>query len=112
MEYEILLRTMTSLPNDLELLHENPLSACGVFEDLRKRYGEADLAILREGVEITPAELASDVESYEIRRVMEEDSHLPSTYRHGRGGDSDLALGTDGNRHGVWKPMNPEDDYD
>ena len=61
--------------------------------------------------EISEAQLASDLKSYEIQGEREEEIHLPATYRHGRGGDSDLALGADGHQHGVWKPRNPEDDF-
>jgi hypothetical protein len=112
MIYEIVLRVETAAPYDLELIHDNPHSALDVVEVLRARLRDADVTILRDDVKITAAELVTDVKSYEIRAVMEEDCQLPSTYRHGRGGDSDLAMGVDGYQHGVWKPKNPEDNYD
>jgi hypothetical protein len=111
MVYEIVLKEEATVPYDLELHHDNPRSALEVFEALRGRFGDADVIILRDDVQISAAELASDIESYEIRTIMEEECQLPSTYRHGRGGDSDLAIGTDGYQHGVWRPKNPDDDF-
>lgn len=111
MVYELMLREDASVPSDLELLHDNPRSALAVYEAIRDQFGNAVIAILRDDSRITVEELTADIESYEIRTVMEEESQLPSTYRHGRGGDSDLAVGADGYQHGVWKPKNPEDEY-
>ncbi|OFW11267.1 MAG: hypothetical protein A3G20_08400 [Acidobacteria bacterium RIFCSPLOWO2_12_FULL_59_11] len=112
MIYEIVVRSQKVVPSDLDLLHDNPLSAQAVCEALRERFGEVDLAILRDGVELTTADLAEDIKSYEIRTAMEEDCRLPPTYRRGRGDERDVALGPGGEPTGVWRPPNPEDDYD
>jgi len=111
MIYEIKLKGVGVPPDDIELFHDNPLSALETFQSLQKRLGAFEVIILKDDLQITESQLASDIESYEIQIVMEEEIQLPSTYRHGRGGDSDLAVGADGLRHGVWKPSNPEDDY-
>jgi hypothetical protein len=80
-----------------------------VFESMRETFGSDAVAILRDGVQITVAQLTLDIEILEIEQVIEQDTLLPSVYRHGRGGDSDLALATDGYTHAVDKPPNPED---
>ena len=57
------------------------------------------------------AQLASDIQSYEIQSAMEDDCRLPSTFRRGRGSGSDLGIGADGDPRAVWKPKNPEDGF-
>lgn len=111
MIYEIVVRKEIAIPYDMELLHDNPLSALEVYKALRMQFADPSIVILRDDVQITAAALASDIETYEIRTIMEEECRLPSTYRHGRGGDSDLAVGSDGYQHAVWRPKNPEDDF-
>lgn len=112
MIYELVLKEDSQVPNDFERSHDNPRSALEACSAIREQFGKESIVIMRDDeIEISEAQLVSDLESYEIQSVMEEETHLPSTYRHGRDGDSDLALGADGNQHGVWKPKNPEDDF-
>jgi hypothetical protein len=111
MIYEIKLKGVGVSPDDIDLLHDNPHSALEAFQLLQDRLGSFAVMVLKDDIQITDSELATDIESYDIQIVLEQETQLPSTYRHGRGGDSDLAVGGDGNRHGVWKPRNPEDDY-
>ena len=110
MIYELVLKENTRVSDDLRF-HDNPRSASKACSALREQFGKDSVVVMRDESEISEAQFASDLESYEIQSVMEEETHLPSTYRHGRGGDSDLALGADGNQHGVWKPKNPEDEF-
>jgi len=71
------------------------------------------IEILRDGREMSEAELAGDLKSEEVRASMEESAALPSTYRRGRTEHgSDLSVGPDGQRYGAWKPQNPEDRYE
>lgn len=72
---------------------------------MRETFGSDAVAILRDGVQITVTH-SLDIEILEIERVIEQDTLLPSGYRQGRGGDSDLALATDGYAHAVDKPPN------
>lgn len=109
MIYEIRLTPELNVSDDIELFHDNPISAHEVFNDLRKQYGDDDVIILRDDIEITVAQLASDIQSNEIHSAFEEDCRLPSTFRRGRGSDSDLGIGADGGPAAVWKPKNPED---
>jgi hypothetical protein len=111
MIYELVLKENSQVPNDFECFHDNPRSALEACSAIREQFTKESIVIMRDEIEITETQLVSDLESYEIQSVMKEETHLPSTYRHGRGGDSDLALGADGNQHGVWKPKNPEDDF-
>lgn len=108
--YEIIIADPAIDPG-VELVHDDPRAAVLVFESMRETFGSDAVAILCEGAQITAAQLASDLETCEIERVIEQDVLLPSGYRHGRGGDSDLAFGTDGYAHAVDKPPNPEDDW-
>jgi hypothetical protein len=110
MIYELVLKEDLQVSDDL-LFHENPRTASNACLALREQFGKVSIVVKRDKVEISEAQLSSDLDSYEIQRVREEETQLPSTYRLGRGGDSDLALGADGNRHGVWKPKNPEDEF-
>ena len=111
MIYEIVIKDKAAFPDDVELLHDNPRSALETVEALRERLGDVRIVILRDDTAITISQLTLDIESYDIRTVIEEESQLPATYKRGRGGDSDLAIGGDGYRHAVWKPKNPEGDY-
>lgn len=108
--YEIIIADAAMDPG-VELVHENPRTAAVVFESMRETFGSDAVAILRDGVQITVARLTHDIEILEIEHVIEQDTLLPSGYRHGRGGDSDLALATDGYAHAVDKPPNPEDTW-
>jgi len=112
MIYKIVVRSPTVVPEDLELIHDNALSAKVVSEYIRKQFGAVDLAILRDDVELTADELAVDIRSYEIRSTMEEATRLPPTYRKARGDERDVAIGPDGRTAGVWRPPNPEDEHD
>jgi hypothetical protein len=108
--YELVLLEGPQLSDDL-LFHDNPLSALKACALIREQFGKESIVILKDGIEISETQVVDDLESYEIQSVVEESTHLPSTYRPGRGGDSDLALGADGKQHGVWRPKNPEDDF-
>jgi len=110
MIYQLVLKEGPQVSDDL-LFHDNPRSALKERAAIREQFGKASIVVMRDEIEISDAELVSDLGSYEIQSVMEEETHLPSTYRHGRDGDSDLARGADGSQHGVWKPKNPEDDF-
>jgi hypothetical protein len=112
MVYEILLKQVSAAPDDVETIFDNPYEARDAFESLRDSLGPDAVTLLRDKSIITAAQLAADIESYEIQAVREADTQLPPTYRHGWGRDSDLALGSDGQTHGVWKPDNPENDYE
>jgi hypothetical protein len=113
MPYEIQVISRTPLPSDLDLVHDNPRSAKCIYDDLRKQFPQAQLAILKDGVSLAEAELDSDIESYDIQTVREEALRIPPTYRRGRGTESDdVATGVDGNPTKVWGPDNPEDRYD
>jgi hypothetical protein len=109
--YEILIADNDIEPG-VELVHVDPRTAAVIFKSMREALGSDRVAILRDGTQITAAQLASDIETFEIAQVIEQDTLLPSGYRHGRGGDSDLAFGTDGHAHAVDRPRNPEDNWD
>lgn len=52
------------------------------------------------------------IESSDIQSVIEAETRLPSTYRHGLGhGTDDIATGADGEPTKVCGPDNPEDLY-
>lgn len=106
--YEIIIQDVVIDPG-LELIHEDPRAASFALEFMRQTFGPTAVSVVRDGEPITAVQLAGDIETYEIRQVIEQDTQLPSTYRHGRGGDSDLAFGTDGYAHAVDKPPTPED---
>jgi hypothetical protein len=108
--YEIIIAD-TAIDPGVELVHDDRRAAVVVFESMRETFGSDAVAILREGAQITAAQLTSDIETFEIEQVIEQDTLRPSGYRDGRGGDSDLAFGTDGYAHAVHKPPNPEDDW-
>lgn len=68
--------------------------------------------ILRNGQEITEAELENDIA---ISLAFESVSKIPAGYRRGAfGGTDDLGIGPNHERNEpktLWKPPNPEDDY-
>jgi hypothetical protein len=68
------------------------------------RYGHGESA-----AEVENEDELTDAD--QLLAALEEDGRLPSTYRHGRGGDSDLTIDNEGGVCAVWKPDNPEDDY-
>ena len=47
----------------------------------------------------------------DIRSVMEQQTHLPSTHQHGFGGSDDIARGADGMPTKVHTPENPDDRF-
>jgi hypothetical protein len=113
MVYEIQVISGTPPPSDIDLVHDNPRSVKCVFDYLRKEFPDAQFVVLRDGVRVAKAELDHDIESYDIQTVREEASHIPSTYRRGRGAErDDIATGIDGHPTKVWGPENPEDRYD
>ena len=112
MIYEIVVPPGTEIPPDLDLLSDNPHAVRDALLALRQLLGDIELTVLRDDLRINIDQLAADEESYDIQATMDEDTQLPPTFRAGRTGESDLGRGVDGERHGVWKPRNPEDDYD
>ncbi len=112
MVYKITGVPQGELPPDVEGDYDNAKSAKCHLDHLRKRFPEIDLVILKDGLKLTDIELDADVKPYEIQTEREEACRLPSTYRHGWGGErDDVAIGTDGTPAKVWRPDNPEDEY-
>jgi len=114
MSYEFKFRSQDMRPSDLASQYEDPLAAWNAYTDyLLDRFYDDDFAILKDGVEISPAQLKADVKSYEIQAVMKEDEErLPASHRSGWGTNSDITVGDDGQPTSVWKPKNPADDYE
>jgi len=113
MVYEIQVPPQTTVLPDLDLIYDNPKSAKSELDYLLKKLPEAALVILRDGIEVSEAELNADIKSYEIQSVREAAARIPATYRRGRGSESDdVATGLDGKPTKVWAPDNPEDRYD
>ena len=108
--YEIIIAEADIDPG-VELVHDDPRVASDVFDSMCETFGVDAVGILCNGCPITSTQLASHIETFGIEQVIEEDTLLPSTYKHGRGGDADLAFGTDGYAHAVDKPPNPEDNW-
>lgn len=112
MVYEIQVHSGPDVLSDPDDLHDNPRSAKQEFEYFRRQFPKAQLVILRDDLIITEAQLDADVTSFEIDTVREATSEVPSTYRHGRGTESDdVAISVDGPVK-VWGPDNPEDRFD
>lgn len=113
MEYEIQVPPQTDIPSDIDLVYDNPKSAKIDLEYMRTRLPDGKFVVLRDGKELTGAQLDADVKSFEIQSVREEATRLPPTYRHGRGVESDdVAIGFDGKPAKVWGPDNPEDRFE
>ncbi len=98
MVYEIKLIENSEVPLDVELLHENPQYALQVCRTIQCEFGEP-FRIFRDSLEITLDRLASEAEAFAIQAVIQEENSLPSNFKHGRGGDSDLTLGANGYQH-------------
>ncbi|MGZ5436763.1 MAG: hypothetical protein ACXWID_04295 [Pyrinomonadaceae bacterium] len=111
MFYEVLLNESSDAVANVESF-DNPCEAQDAFQSLCERFGSGAITLMRDNCPITEAQLAADIESYEIQMVREAATQLPSTYRHARGRDGDLGIGTDGYPHLVDKPPNPEDNYE
>src|SRR6266850_735862 len=113
MPYEILLPHGLSQPSEAELVHDNPVSAKDSYQYLGVMFSNCCLILLRDGKQITEAELESDIQSWEIRSVMADESRLPSTFRHAWPTHSaDVATGPNGETVRVWRPENPEDRFE
>lgn len=87
----------------------NPKEADECVTKFREYFPQATFSILRDGFEIEVEELQPDLKSNEIQTVRVGQCFLPASFRTGRFGESDLATDASGQRHGVWKPPNPED---
>jgi hypothetical protein len=94
-----------------ELASDNPHEILETLRALRKQFPQVEPTILRDDLAVDIDDVAADGESYDIQATREQETQLPPTFRDGRTGDSDLGSGTDGERHGVWRPKNPEDDF-
>jgi hypothetical protein len=69
-------------------------------------------AALEAAVEVGKREVDKGIQSSDIQAVVDAESRLPSTYRHGLGHSTDdTATGSDGKPTKVWRPENPEDLY-
>ncbi|OFV91127.1 MAG: hypothetical protein A3H28_06805 [Acidobacteria bacterium RIFCSPLOWO2_02_FULL_61_28] len=113
MVYEIQVPPRTDIPSDIDLVYENAKSAKIDFEHLRRLRPGVKFVVLKDGKELTEAQLDADVESCEIQSVREEATRIPPTYRRGRGVESDdVAIGIDGKPAKVWGPDNPEDRFE
>jgi hypothetical protein len=99
------------IPPDRELEFDNLREARLCSEELSREFGSLGFKVSRDGRLLSEDELDAETKGDEIRAVMEQDAKLPATYRRGRTGDSDIGSGADGGRHGVWRPRNPEDEY-
>jgi len=82
------------------------------LDRLRQELPTNSYMILRNGQEITEVELENDIA---ISSTFESASKIPAGYRHGAfGGTDDLGIGPNHERNEpkvLWKPPNPEDDY-
>jgi hypothetical protein len=112
MTYEITVPHGLTLPDDLELIHDNPQSAKEALLELQTYFPNAQFPILRDGTQLGSNELDADIESYEIGLTREGSCQLPTTYRRGWSNTTDeIAKGPDGNPTKVWDPENPEDRF-
>ncbi len=69
-------------------------------------------AALEAALSVGKREVDKGIKSSDIQSVVEAETRLPSTYRHGLGhGTDDIATGADGKPTKVWGPDNPEDLY-
>jgi len=113
MVYEIVGVSQLGALNDVDGVYDNPKAAKCDLDSLRKQFPGADLAVAKDGVKLSEAELDAAIESYDIQAVREKESRLPATYRHGRGTEKDdVATDADGNPTKVWGPDNPDNRYD
>ena len=112
MIYTIVLPPGVEVPEDVELDYDNAVPVQQCLKYLRRKFGDLDFQVERDGKRIDRATLEADERSDKIRNVMEEEIALPGTFRPGWGGASDLGSTADGARHGVWKPPNPEDNFE
>jgi hypothetical protein len=113
MIYEIKTTPKSDIESDFDLVHDNPKSAKSVLDYLRREFPLVDFTILRDGAISTDTELDADMKSYDIQCTIEDACRLPSTYRHGRGSETDdVTTGADGKPAKVWGPENPLDRYE
>ena len=111
MIYSIVCCGASPLDLDLPLEWDNPYDAELAFRKLRELYPDVDFTLLKNGQPPSESELAADIESRVTQLTRTDELHLSHTHRPGRGGDADIALGADGQRHGVWRPANPDDRF-
>jgi len=110
--YEIRFDSPRRVDEVFDTAVEHAMAISRVKAEVLRRNPAARVTVLRDGEPISDAELAEDVRSEEIRATMEETSTLPDSYRRARTENADIASGSDGQRHGAWKPRNPEDRYE
>jgi len=99
--------------DEVEGAYESPKLAKSDFDNLRKQFPNTQFSVWRDGVKLSDDRLCQDIDSEEIQGVIDDETKLPATYRHGLGhrGD-DVAIGPDEGPVKVWGPENPEDHYD
>ena len=113
MVYEIQVPPKTDIPSDIELVYDNAKSANIDLEHLRRRHPGVKFVVLKDGKELTEAQLDADVKSFEIQSIREKATRIPPTYRRGRGVESDdVGIGADGKPVKVWAPDIPEDRFE
>ena len=97
---------------DVEGSYETAKSAESDLDYLRKRFPDTQFSVWRDGIRLSQDQLHEKVKSEEMQELIEDETELPATYRHGLGHQSDdVAIGPKGEPVKVWGPENPEDPY-
>ena len=73
MVYRLIPSQPEIIPLGVDREYNNPKTAMRVVKILKEEYPSIDIVILKDGIQLTIEELQSDIDSYEINTMREED---------------------------------------